>query len=45
VSIVERPLDMRALVAAMRGLGLAEKAKIDRTTLMVQIELWPPGTE
>ena len=45
VPIVERPLDMRALVTAMRGLGLAEKAKIDRTTLMVQVELWPPAIE
>ena len=45
VPVVERPLDMRALVAAMRGLGLAEKAKIDRTTLMVQVELWPPSAE
>lgn len=45
VPIVERPIDMRALVTAMRGLGLAEKAKIDRTTLMVQVELWPPSTE
>lgn len=45
VPIVERPIDMRALVTAMRGLGLAEKAKIDRTTLMVQVELWPPAAE
>jgi DNA-binding response OmpR family regulator len=41
VPIVERPIDMRALVTAMRGLGLAEKARIDRMTLMVQVELWP----
>jgi len=41
VPVVARPVDMRALVTTMRGLGLAEKAKIDRMTLMVQVELWP----
>jgi DNA-binding NtrC family response regulator len=41
VPTVARPVDMRALVSVMRGFGLAEKARIDRTTLMVQIELWP----
>ncbi len=45
VPIVERPVDMRTLVATMRGLGLAERAKIDRMTLMVQVELWPPESE
>jgi DNA-binding response OmpR family regulator len=44
VPVVGRPVDMRALVTTMRGLGLAEKAKIDRMTLMVQVELWPPGS-
>jgi hypothetical protein len=44
VPTVHRPVEMRALISAMRGLGLAEKAKIDRTTLMVQVELWPPDS-
>jgi len=45
VPAVARPVDMRTLVTVMRGFGLAEKTKIDRTTLMVQIELWPPTPE
>jgi DNA-binding NarL/FixJ family response regulator len=45
VPTVARPIDMRTLVTVMRGFGLAEKAKIDRTTLMVQIELWPPTSD
>lgn len=43
IPVVVRPVEMRTLVTTMRGLGLAEKAKIDRTTLMVQVELWPPS--
>jgi DNA-binding response OmpR family regulator len=42
VSVVEKPIDMWALVSAMRALGLPEKAKIDRMTLTVQVELYPP---
>ena len=42
VSVVEKPVDMRALITAMRALGLSEKARIDRMTLSVQIELYPP---
>jgi DNA-binding response OmpR family regulator len=41
VSVVEKPVEMRALITAMRALGLAEKAKIDRMTLTVQVELYP----
>jgi CheY-like chemotaxis protein len=41
VAMVARPIEMYALIAAMKTLGLAEKVKIDSTTLMVQVELCP----
>jgi DNA-binding NarL/FixJ family response regulator len=41
VTMVEKPVEMRALIAALKGLGLAEKAKIDTMTLTVQVELRP----
>jgi DNA-binding response OmpR family regulator len=41
VTVIEKPVEMRALIAAMKSLGLAEKTRIDTTTLSVQIELWP----
>jgi len=42
---VEKPVEMRALIAAMKSLGLPERAKIDVSTLTVQVELWPRGTQ
>ena len=30
-----------ALIAAMKGVGLTEKVRIDAATLTVQVELWP----
>jgi len=45
VSVVAKPIDMRALVSAMRALGLPEKARIDRMTLSVQVELYPRDVE
>ena len=44
IATVAKPVDMRALIAAMKSLGLPEKAKIDVSTLTVQVELWPRGT-
>jgi CheY-like chemotaxis protein len=44
VLAVGKPLEMYALIAAMKTLGLSEKVKIDNTTLMVQVELCPPGS-
>lgn len=43
IATVGKPLDMYELIAAMKTLGLAEKVKIDATTLMVQVELCPSG--
>ena len=45
VAVVPHPVEMRPLIDAMRALGLPEKAKIDRLTLTVQVELWPHGSE
>ena len=45
IPTVEKPVEMRALIAAMKSLGLPEKAKIDVSTLTVQVELWPRGTQ
>jgi hypothetical protein len=45
VAAVHKPVEMRALIAAMKSLGLPEKAKIDVSTLAVQVELWPRGTQ
>lgn len=46
LAIVDTPIDMHALIAAMKGLGLAEKVRIDPATLTVQVELWPrPGPD
>jgi CheY-like chemotaxis protein len=45
IATVAKPVEMRALIAAMKSLGLPEKAKIDVSTLTVQVELWPRGTQ
>lgn len=42
---VQKPVEMRSLIAAMKRLGLPERAKIDVSTLTVQVELWPRGTQ
>jgi DNA-binding response OmpR family regulator len=44
IAAVEKPVEMRALITAMKALALPEKAKIDVSTLTVQVELWPYGT-
>lgn len=41
VTAVGTPVEMRALIAALKALALPEKARIDPATLMVQVELWP----
>jgi CheY-like chemotaxis protein len=41
VRSVPKPLDMYELIAAVKALGLAERVKIDSSTLTVQIELCP----
>jgi len=41
VATVAKPVEMYELIAAMKTLDLAEKVKIDPTTLMVQVELCP----
>jgi hypothetical protein len=43
LAIVDTPVDMHRLIAAMKGFGLAEKVRIDSATLTVQVELWPRG--
>jgi hypothetical protein len=42
LTVVDAPVDMHQLIAAMKGAGLAEKVRIDAATLTVQVELWPP---
>ena len=43
-TLVSEPVEMRALIAAMKSLALPEQARIDPATLMVRVELWPrPG--
>ena len=43
-TLVAEPVEMRALIAALKALALPEKARIDPATLMVRVELWPrPG--
>jgi len=41
---LEKPLDMYAVIAALKALALPERARIDTTTLTVRVELWPHGT-
>jgi DNA-binding response OmpR family regulator len=43
--IVEKPLEMRALIAAMKAFALPERVKIDSMTMTVQVELCARGTE
>lgn len=43
VGIVDKPLEMRPLIAAMKALGLAEKVRINSMTMSVEVELWPPA--
>ena len=40
-TLVPEPVEMRALIAAMKSLALPEQARIDPATLMVRVELWP----
>jgi len=39
-----KPLEMYAVIRALKALALPERARIDTTTLMVRVELWPHGT-
>jgi hypothetical protein len=41
LAVVDTPVDMHQLIAAMKALGLHEKVRIDSATLTVQVELWP----
>ena len=41
---LEKPFEMYAIIGALKALALPERARIDRTTLMVRVELWPHGT-
>ena len=43
--IVEKPIDMHALIAAMKAFDLPERVKIDTMTLTVQVELCARGTD
>jgi hypothetical protein len=38
---VPLPVEMRALIAALKSLELPEKARIDPATLTVHVELFP----
>jgi CheY-like chemotaxis protein len=40
VAIVDKPVDMWALIGTIRALGLVEKSRIDQMTLTVQVELY-----
>jgi hypothetical protein len=39
-----KPLEMNAVMGALKALALPERARIDTTTLTVSVELWPHGT-
>jgi hypothetical protein len=39
-----KPLEMYAVIGALKTLQLPERARIDSTTLTVRVELWPHGT-
>ena len=39
-----KPLEMYAIIGALKALALPERARIDTTTLTVRVELWPHGT-
>ena len=41
---LEKPLEMYAVIGALKALALPERARVDTTTLMVRVELWPHGT-
>lgn len=41
---LEKPLEMYAVIGALKALDLPERARIDTTTLTVRVELWPHGT-
>ena len=41
---LEKPLEMYAVIAALKALALPERTRIDTTTLTVRVELWPHGT-
>lgn len=41
---LEKPLEMYAIIRALKALALPERARIDATTLTVRVELWPHGT-
>jgi hypothetical protein len=41
---LEKPLEMYAVIAALKALALPERARIDNMTLTVRVELWPHGT-
>ena len=43
VSLI-KPLEMYAIIGALKALSLPERARIDTTTLTVRVELWPHGT-
>jgi hypothetical protein len=43
--LLEKPLDMYAVIDALKALELPERTKIDTTTLTVRVELWPRGTD
>ena len=44
VGTVATPVEMRALIAALKALALPEQARIDPATLTVQVELLRRGT-
>lgn len=41
---LHKPLEMYAVIGALKALDLPERARIDTTTLTVRVELWPHGT-
>lgn len=41
---LDKPLEMYAIIGALKALALPERARVDTTTLMVRVELWPHGT-
>jgi hypothetical protein len=42
--LLQKPLEMYAVIGSLKALALPERARIDTTTLTVRVELWPYGT-
>ena len=41
---LNKPLEMYAVIGALKALAFPERTRIDTTTLTIRVELWPHGT-